>query len=266
MNHILQPYSNANSYCDDIIAKSKTLNKHIQDLYNVFSILKRKNINIGTKKTLAGFPNTVVLRRIINGFGLFTTKERLKAIANLKFPESLKNLETFLSITRYMRHNVPIYASILEPLKQRKTLLLAQSKARKSKNKKAPKSKSKTQRKHWAAKVKMLTPTRDEKESFQAIKNALTKHTTLYYFNVDKYLFINFNVSGYGIGVTIYQITNKALSKIQNKKGNLSTFPPKTVIRPIAFISRTLSDAEKKYWPTEMEIAGFVWSLRKTRH
>lgn len=266
MDHILQPYPNADSYCDDIIAGSRTLDEHIQDLYDVFSVLRRKNIGIGARKTLAGFPNAVVLGRMVDGFGLSTTKERLKAIADLKFPESLKDLETFLGMTGYMRHNVPMYASISEPLEQRKTLLLAQSRARESENGKAPKSRSKTQRKHWAAGVKMLAPTRDEKESFQAIKDALAKHTTLYYFNVDKCLFIDFDVSGYGIGVTVYQITDEALSKIQDKEGNLSTFPPRTVIRPIAFISRTLSDAEKKYWPTEMEIAGFVWSLRKTRH
>ena len=32
------------------------------------------------------------------------------------------------------------------------------------------------------------------------------------------------------------------------------------------FLSRLLKDAETRYWPTEMEIAGIVWVLTKIRH
>ncbi|EFQ36622.1 uncharacterized protein GLRG_11767 [Colletotrichum graminicola M1.001] len=32
---------------------------------------------------------------------------------------------------------------------------------------------------------------------------------------------------------------------------------------PIAFLSRTLSDAEKRYWSTELEVTGCVWTITK---
>ena len=32
------------------------------------------------------------------------------------------------------------------------------------------------------------------------------------------------------------------------------------------FLSRLLTDIEKNYWPTELEVAGLVWAVRKIRH
>ncbi len=43
-------------------------------------------------------------------------------------------------------------------------------------------------------------------------------------------------------------------------------YPPKKSIEPILFLSRFLTSAETRYWPTELELAGIVWILRKVRH
>ena len=32
------------------------------------------------------------------------------------------------------------------------------------------------------------------------------------------------------------------------------------------FLSRILTDAQRNYWPIELEIAGFVWVIKKVRH
>ena len=37
-------------------------------------------------------------------------------------------------------------------------------------------------------------------------------------------------------------------------------------MKPIIFLSRLLTSAEKNYWPTKLEIAEFVWVLKKIRH
>ncbi len=34
----------------------------------------------------------------------------------------------------------------------------------------------------------------------------------------------------------------------------------------ILFLSRLLTDAETRYWPTELEIAGIVWAIKKIRY
>jgi hypothetical protein len=42
--------------------------------------------------------------------------------------------------------------------------------------------------------------------------------------------------------------------------------PSKRDIEPILFLSKTLSSAESRYWPTELEMAGLVWTVRKIAH
>ena len=37
-------------------------------------------------------------------------------------------------------------------------------------------------------------------------------------------------------------------------------------VQPIMFLSKILNAAERNYWPTELEVAGLVWVVRKTRH
>lgn len=41
---------------------------------------------------------------------------------------------------------------------------------------------------------------------------------------------------------------------------------PRTAVQPIMFLSKCLNNAEKNYWPTELEVAGIVWVIRKIRH
>src|SRR5437588_7323113 len=37
----------------------------------------------------------------------------------------------------------------------------------------------------------------------------------------------------------------------------------KTGLRPILFLSRSLTGAESRYWPTELEFSGLVWVVKK---
>ena len=43
-------------------------------------------------------------------------------------------------------------------------------------------------------------------------------------------------------------------------------WPSSNSVRLILFLSRLLTTAERNYWPTELEIAGFVWVIKKVRH
>ena len=49
------------------------------------------------------------------------------------------------------------------------------------------------------------------------------------------------------------------------KDGKAMQFP-RNKVKPILFLSKLLSAAESRYWPTELEVAGVVWLIRKTRH
>jgi hypothetical protein len=126
-------------------------------------------------------------------------------------------------------------------------------------------TKHKGKRKSWGKNVKLAEPTTLEQVSFDTIKAALSRPGILHFADPTRYLCIDVDVSALGIGVEVYHIDDKALPAISTNR-TIHTYPPRTAVQPIAFLSRTLSDAERTYWSSEMEILGFVWVLRKCRH
>ena len=53
---------------------------------------------------------------------------------------------------------------------------------------------------------------------------------------------------------------------VLDKSEHDSQYPPRSAIEPVLFLSRAISPAESVYWPTELEMAGMVWVVRKVRH
>ena len=41
---------------------------------------------------------------------------------------------------------------------------------------------------------------------------------------------------------------------------------PRTSVQPILFLSKLFNQAEKNYWPTELEIAGIIWVVKRIRY
>lgn len=70
--------------------------------------------------------------------------------------------------------------------------------------------------------------------------------------NPDKVLWINLDASKeFGFGaVAFYDTEGSSLTE--------GRWPSKTSMQPILFLSRLLTQVEKNYRPTELEIAGFV--------
>ncbi len=81
----------------------------------------------------------------------------------------------------------------------------------------------------------------------------------LVHFDSKKVLFIDVDSSkAGGIGAMVYHVDGE----IPGGK----EYPQRKSIQPILFLSRLLKNAETRYWPTEMELAGVVWVLTKIRH
>ncbi|POS75391.1 hypothetical protein DHEL01_v206213 [Diaporthe helianthi] len=243
------------AYSDDLVVPTDgTLEDHLRDVGQVFARLREANIAMGPKKSFFAAPTAVVLGRYVDSFGLSTTEERLQAVKSLEFPKSLKDLEHFIGLAGYMRHNVPRFAMKIAPLEARKTNLLRLNAASKPKGKMA--------RQGWTNRILFTLPSEAEKVSFDTIKSDLTTFTSVVHFNPERRLFVDFDVSASGIGVQVYHVNDDTIPKLL-KDGRVVTYPPRTSVQTIAYLSRSLSDAERRYWATEMEILGCVWVLKK---
>ena len=79
-------------------------------------MLKENNILIKPTKVLLVYPTIQLLGQKVASLGLSTLEEKLRAIAKLKFPSNLRQLETYLGLTGWLRNYISYYARIAKLL------------------------------------------------------------------------------------------------------------------------------------------------------
>jgi hypothetical protein len=227
---------------------SRTLDEHERHLHAVFAKLKEFNICINPRKTYLGFPSIQYLGQKVDALGLSTPVEKIKAVQQLHFPETLKDLESYLGLTGSFRNYIEGYSWKAEPLQSRKTLLLKNSPV------------SGRMRRNFANSTIYVEPSDAEMEAYNSLQKELSYERFLHHHNPEKQLYVDIDSSKQrGHGVVVYHVADEYIHS------NVTKPPSRTAIQPVLFLSRCLTEAEKKYWPTELEIAGLVWAIRKLR-
>ena len=246
---LLRPYRDfAKAYVDDMIVFSKTLEEHLQHLRTLFQLFRDRRISLSPTKSFLGYPTVILLGQRVDSLGLTTSEEKLAAISALEFPRNLRDLEVFLGLTGWLRSSIAKYAQLAQPLQQRKTLLTRDLKDEKG----AAKGMA---RKRQSASA-WYEPTASEIKSFQDLKQAFSRPTFLVHFDPDRQLFIDLDASkAWGFAAIVYHVKKDAVEGFN-----------RTDVQPILFLSKMLNQAEANYWPTELEVAGLVWVVRKVRH
>ena len=96
--------------------------------------------------------------------------------------------------------------------------------------------------------------------SFLNIQETLSQSFILLHNNPEKVLWIDLNASKeFGFKAIVFYITSsKTISE--------ECWPSANTIQPILFFFRLLAPAKRNFWLIELEIAGFVWVVKKVRH
>ena len=244
-------------YIDDIVIHSETFEGHLEHLDKLFSILDSRNVSLSPQKAFLGYPSVTLLGQRVDGLGLLTHEDKIDAIQRMKFPERLADLETFIGMTGWLRDYAPYYAFLEAPLQELKTQMLKTCPATKG-----------GARKHFAQRTP-VTPTPALQSAFQRLKDCFKDPRRLHHPNPSRNLYLDVDTSKqFGIGAHLYHVEGDPSPSYEDTEGGTrkASHFPKGSIQPIMFLSRTLSKAERRYWPTELEMAGLVWAIRKTRH
>ena len=238
----------ARAYVDDICIFSKSLREHIAHLREVFKILNSYNISLKPTKAFIGYPSVQLLGQRVDALELTTAQDKLEAITALEFPKTLKALETYLGMTGYLRHYIPFYAQIAEPLQNRKTSLNKDLRQRNINTEGGARKKA-------VAALSIMAPSPTELDAFHHLQTLFARPKNLAHFDHARQLYADVDTSKeFGFGVMIYH------SKIE--KLPISS----TSVEPILFLSRMLTPAESRYWLKELEVACLVWTVKKIRH
>jgi RNase H-like domain found in reverse transcriptase len=95
--------------------------------------------------------------------------------------------------------------------------------------------------------------------AFEDLKGAFTGTADiLRHFDASRVLYVFLDASkDLGFGVAAYQL--------EGVEADDALKPSRTSLRPIIFLSKCLSPAERNYWPTDLELAGLVWAVKHLR-
>ena len=200
---------------DDIVVFGRTRQEHDQRLKSVLDRIREKKLTLNAEKCEFGMDKITFMGHVLSKNGIGPTSDRVKDIVNATEPTNGSEVKSFLGLVNFSARYIPNLATISEPLRQLT---------------------KKNQPFRWG---------KEQKESFQTLKQSLAEEKTLGYFklNADKTQLIT-DASNVGLGAVL----------VQEHHGETKV---------VCYASRSLTETEKKYSTTEKEGLAVVWACEK---
>ena len=104
------------AFVDDIIVFSETYDDHLKHLQEVFDRLRKANLKLKISKCDFIKKKLNYLGHIISDEGISVDPEKVSVMKNLKPPENIRDVRSFLGMTSYYRKYVPNFSKIAKPL------------------------------------------------------------------------------------------------------------------------------------------------------
>ena len=215
-------------YIDDFIVWADTEDELITRLESIFSRIRDKKLYLNPKKCRFGMDEVVYCGHVINSRGVTFSKERIDEVADMEAPQTHGALKSFLGMAGYMREHINHYVDLVNPLQEIV--------------------------KHYTKKTRKLAIdwTPELLHHFQKFKDAIRNVDLLYHRDEACQLRLYTDASKYGIGAYLCQIVATATGEEQEQ--------------PLAFISKSLSDTERRWSVYEKEAYAIFYSCRKWEH
>ena len=213
-------------YLDDIVVFAHSFEQMVERLTNVFRKLSEAGLKLNPEKCSFFQKQVKYLGHIVSEDGVATCPEKIKAVTQWPIPSTFKEVRQFLGFAGFYRKFIENYAAIAQPLHE-----IFQGNCKKQGTKKK----------------KVVYPTKFEwlpkhQMSFDKLKSALTQAPVLAYADYSLPYSVSVDASGYSIGAVLYQTQ-------QGKK------------RVIAYASRGLNGAEKRYPAHKREFLALKWAV-----
>ena len=90
---------NIEIYIDDMVVKSKVESDRVNDLGNIFDILRRYKLRLNASKYSFGVGSGKFLGYMVTHYGIEVNSDQIKAINNLQPPRSPKEVQRLTRIT-----------------------------------------------------------------------------------------------------------------------------------------------------------------------
>lgn len=229
-------------YLDDLLVFGPSEQVALERLEMVFSRLRFHNLKLAPKKCWLLRKSVKFLGHIIDKSGVSTDPAKVESVssmstADLMEPDgvtpSQSRIRSFLGMVNYYQHFIPNYSSTARPLfdllsgakQKRRTKLLSKRKLQ----------------------LRKLIPsdwTKEHESAFENLKAALVGSVVLAHPDFDRPFVLSTDASLDGLGAVLSQV----------QVGD-------SVARPVAFASKSLTRAQKKYPAHRLEFLALKWSV-----
>ena len=221
---------------DDILIFGKDVKEHDENLIALLDKALEVNLTLNPKKLKFKCTSVPFFGNILTDQGIMPDPKKVEAIKQWPVPQNVKDLQSFLGAVNFLGKFIQGLSSLrvsLQGLIKKDSEYL------------------------WTA---------AHQHAFENIKEAICKETLLAYYDKDKPVFIEVDASGQGLGAVLLQgnILEDELENSSQTEGRFLQF--RNRLRPIAYASKSLSDAETRYSNIERELLGVVWAVEHFHH
>jgi transposase InsO family protein len=225
INHILGPtrWKYALAYIDDVIIYSQTFEEHVSHLSDICQILKDARFRLNPEKCEIARTQTDYLGHQITHGEIRPSPHNINGLLNTKIPQTPEEACKFVKAAEYYRKFIPNFSQIAEPLRK----FVPTTRTQQKKGQKT-----------------IITLTQDEIKAFEELKKFLTTDLVLRLPNNRFPFKVQTDASDEGIGAVLLQ-----------------TYPEGD--RPIAYLSKKFTPAQRKWSPMEQECYAIICVLDK---
>lgn len=105
-------------YVDDFLIASRTFEEHLSLLRRVAERLKEAELTVSRKKSQFCMKKLRFLGMIVSEKGIQVDDTKVEAVVNMKRPETVKQMQSFLGMTGFFRRFIDGYAELAAPLSE----------------------------------------------------------------------------------------------------------------------------------------------------
>lgn len=217
-------------FLDDILVYSRTLEEHQQQLRVVLLRLREQKLYAKLSKCCFFRQEVEFLGHFVGRAGVRMVEGKVAAVERWPKPTTQKEVEQFLGLAGYYRRFIAGFSKLAAPLSELCGTL--------------KKSKSGAQR---APPKKLFAWGEQQQQAFEQLKAAVTSAPCLAIPDPSREFIVHTDASGYATGAVLMQQFDEGL-------------------RPIAFLSKKMTKAERNYPVHEQELLAILNALKAWRH
>ena len=217
-------------FLDDILVYSRTLEEHQEHLRVVLQRLREQKLFAKLSKCCFFRQEVEFLGHFVGRAGVRMVEGKVAAVERWPTPTTQKEVEQFIGLAGYYRRFIADFSKIASPLSE----LCGTLKASKGGSQRTPPKK----RFEWGE---------QQQKAFEQLKTAVVSAPCLAIPDSKREFIVHTDASGYATGAVLMQQFDEGL-------------------RPIAFLSKKMTKAERNYPVHEQELLAILNALKAWRH